>query len=135
MLPGIPLPTKSDPNPKPATSEPITNDTIYTCIAAPHPSDISTITQTLLTTADVTSCLNTINSLKKSRGLALADILTALEDDLNQLEVPRQTRVQWLIGLAEIEYRLSGGGSEVLQTGGMVGVVRQGVELMGNKET
>ena len=81
-------------------------------------------------TADVTSCLSTINTLKANKGLALADILTALGETLSKLEVPPQTRVAWLSGLAEIEYRLSGGGSEVMQTGGLVGVVRQGVELM-----
>lgn len=39
--------------------------------------------------------------------------------------------ITWLDGLAEVEYRLSGGGGEVVQTGAVVGVVRNGVELMG----
>jgi replication factor C subunit 3/5 len=65
--------------------------------------------------------------------LALADILTALAEELQTLEVPPQTRVLWLEGLAEIEFRLAGGGSEGVQTGGMVGIVRQGVELLGDK--
>ncbi|KAK0936182.1 Subunit of heteropentameric Replication factor C (RF-C) [Friedmanniomyces endolithicus] len=108
----------------------ITLETIYDCIAAPHPADISNIMQTLLTTANVGSCLNTINTLKRTKGLALADILTALGEQLAELEVPTQTRVAWLEGLAEIEYRLSGGGSETLQTGGLVGVVRNGVGMM-----
>lgn len=111
----------------------ITNDTIYNCIAAPHPEDIRTIMTTLLSTPDITSCLNTINALKASRGLALADILTSLADQLQELEVSTATRVTWLEGLAEVEYRLSGGGSESVQTGGMVGVVRTGAELMGDK--
>lgn len=71
-----------------------------------------------------------VNTLKKTKGLALADILTALSDELQQLEVPAQTRVAWLEGLAEVEWRLSGGGGEVVQTGGLVGVVRGGCELM-----
>ena len=86
-------------------------------------------------TEDVTSCLNTINMLKADKGLALADILTALGEELSKLVVPPQTRVAWLQGLAEVEYRLSGGGSEVTQTGGLVGVVRQGVELMNHGGT
>ena len=85
--------------------------------------------------ADVTSCLNTINLLKANKGLALADILTALGEELAKLEVPSQTRVTWLTGLAEVEYRLSGGGSEVVQTGGLVGVIRGGVDLMENGGT
>ncbi|RVX70406.1 hypothetical protein B0A52_05905 [Exophiala mesophila] len=111
----------------------ITNDTIYNCIAAPHPDDIRLIMTTMLSTPDMTSCLTTINALKSSRGLALADILTALADELQTLEVSAATRVLWLQGLAEIEYRLAGGGSEGIQTGGMIGVVRSGCELLGSK--
>jgi replication factor C subunit 3/5 len=78
----------------------------------------------------MTSCLNTVNALKANKGLALADVITALGEELSQLEVPPQTRITWLEGLAEIEYRLSGGGSETLQTGGLVGVVKNGMVLM-----
>ena len=128
----IPLPMKNAPKDEPRPeSEVITNETIYDCIAAPHPSDIEEIMTTLLSTSDVTSCLSTINTLKANKGLALADILSALGEQLQRLEVPAQTRVTWLEGLAEIEWRLSGGGSETMQTGGLVGAVRNGCELMG----
>ena len=120
-------------NPKTVDQENITEATIYECIAAPHPRDIRLIRDTLLTTSDVTSCLLTINELKTNKGLALADILTNLAEQLNDLDVPAQTRVTWLEGLAEIEYRLSGGGSETVQTGGLVGVIRNGAELILNK--
>ncbi|KAI4159284.1 MAG: hypothetical protein LQ342_006688 [Letrouitia transgressa] len=127
----IPLPIKGQKMvPSALEHETITNETIYDCIAAPHPSDIALIQSTLLETSDVTSCLNTINILKANRGLALADILTALSEELVKLQVPSQTRVTWSEGFAEIEHRLSGGGSEVVQTGALVGVVRSGVELM-----
>ena len=53
-----------------------------------------------------------------------------MDEELGKLEVPPQTRISWLEGLAEVEYRLSGGGSEMVQTGGMIGVVRNGVDLM-----
>jgi replication factor C subunit 3/5 len=124
-VPGQPVPEEKD-----VQRDLITTETIYTCIAAPHPADINLITQTLLTTSDVTSCLSTINTLKRTKGLALADILTAMADQLAEVDAPTQTRVAWLEGLADIEYRLSGGGSEQVQTGGLVGVVRQGVGLM-----
>lgn len=113
--------------------ERITNATIYTCVAAPHPADIRAIMETLLSTADVMSCLTTINTLKNNRGLALADILTALAEELQTVDVKPQTRVKWLEGLAEVEFRLAGGGSEMIQTGGMIGVVREGCELMGGE--
>ncbi|KAL8745910.1 MAG: hypothetical protein Q9190_002001 [Brigantiaea leucoxantha] len=127
----IPLQIKGQkPSSNSTTHETITNATIYDCIAAPHPADIAIIQSTLLENSDVTSCLNTINTLKANKGLALADILTALSEEFAKLQVPSQTRVTWLEGLAEIEHRLSGGGGEVVQTGGLVGVVRNGVELM-----
>ncbi|KAF4150869.1 hypothetical protein CNMCM6936_005680 [Aspergillus lentulus] len=129
-----PLPMKNAMKDEPR-SEPeiITNETIYDCIAAPHPSDIQEIMTTLLSTSDITSCLNTLNTLKANKGLALADILSALAEQLQQLEVPPQTRITWLEGLADIEFRLSAGGSETMQTGGMVGVIRNGCELMDAK--
>ncbi|KAJ5177299.1 uncharacterized protein N7482_003176 [Penicillium canariense] len=129
----IPLPLRDAPKAPLPVSETITNATIYDCIAAPHPADIQEIMSTILSTSDVTSCLNTVNTLKTTKGLALADILSALAEQLQQLEVPPQTRITWLEGLAEIEWRLSGGGSEAIQTGGLVGVVRNGCELMGDK--
>ncbi|KAL4787048.1 P-loop containing nucleoside triphosphate hydrolase protein [Aspergillus varians] len=129
-----PLPIKNAPKDQAiADPETITNETIYDCIAAPHPSDIQQIMTTILATSDVTSCLNTLNALKLSKGLALADILAALGEQLQRIEVPAQTRITWLEGLAEIEWRLSAGGSETVQTGGLVGVMRNGCELMGDK--
>ncbi|KAL1304466.1 hypothetical protein AAFC00_003460 [Neodothiora populina] len=127
-LPGDPGPTSAEN--KTIERDLITQETIFDCIAAPHPADIATIRDTLLSTPDVTSCLATINALKVNKGLALADILTALGEELATLDVPAQTRVLWLDGLADIEHRLSGGGSENIQTGGLVGVVRNGCELM-----
>lgn len=127
---GKPLPLKIAPTPPPQP-ELITNDTIYTCIAAPPPADIHTILSTILSTPDVTSCLNTINVLKASSGIALADIITALAAELQRIEAPAATRVVWMEGLADIEYRLAAGGNEIIQTGGLVGVVRSGCELMG----
>lgn len=89
------------------------------------------ILQTLLKTADVASCLGLVHALKAAQGLALADIITALAEELVKLDVPAPVTIAWLDGLAEIEYRLSGGGSETVQTGAVVGVVRAGVELIG----
>ena len=127
-------PGQPAPDPKTIQRDTITESTIYDCIAAPHPADIRTISETLLVTTDITSCLQTINQLKAAKGLALADILTALAEELGKLDVPVQTRVMWLEGLSEVEYRLSGGGSETVQTGGLVGVVRGGAELVTKKE-
>lgn len=108
----------------------ITTETIYNCIAAPPPDAIREITSTLLSTSDVASCLGTVNALKTARGLALADIVTALAEELAKLEVKAEVMISWLDGLAEVEHRLAAGGSESVQTGAVVGVVRGGVELL-----
>jgi replication factor C subunit 3/5 len=110
--------------------ENITIETIYNCIAAPPPDAIKEIVGTLLNTSDVTSCLNTINALKIQRGLALADIITALSEELVKKKVRPEAMITWLDGLANIEHRVAGGSSESIQTGAVVGVVRSGVELM-----
>ncbi|RKU41455.1 hypothetical protein DL546_002496 [Coniochaeta pulveracea] len=111
--------------------ETITMETIYNCIAAPPPDAIKKILETLLSTSDVTSCLATVNTLKVAQGLALADIITALSEEMVKLEVKPEVMISWLDGLANIEHRVAGGGSEAVQTGALVGVVRNGVELMG----
>lgn len=111
--------------------ETITTETIYNCIAAPAPEAIKQILDTLLSTSDVTSCLTNINSLKVSQGLALADIITALSEEVAKLEVKPEVMISWLDGLANIEHRVAGGGGEAVQTGAVVGVIREGVELMG----
>ena len=120
--------------PNQGDNECITDMTIYNCVAAPHPNDIRTILDTLLNTSDVMSCLTTVTTLKANRGLALADLLTVLADELRTLEVEPETRVIWAEGLSEIEFRLAVGGSETIQTGGMIGVLRRGCELMGSNK-
>ena len=130
---GTPLQPKDAPKipEKDIVRETITTETIYNCIAAPPPDAIKEILNVLLSTSDVRSCLTTVNSLKVSQGLALADIITALSEEIVKLEVKPEVMISWMDGLANIEYRVAGGGGEAVQTGAVVGVIREGVELMG----
>ncbi|KAK1751133.1 P-loop containing nucleoside triphosphate hydrolase protein [Echria macrotheca] len=111
--------------------ETITIETIYNCVAAPQPDAIRKILNTLLSTRDVTSCLSTLNALKVSEGLALADIITALSEEIVKLEVKPEVMITWLSALADVEHRIASGASELIQTGAVVGAIRNGVELMG----
>ncbi|KAK4186512.1 P-loop containing nucleoside triphosphate hydrolase protein [Podospora australis] len=111
--------------------ETITTEAIYNCVAAPPPDAIKKIMNTLLATSDVTACLSAINSIKVLQGLALADIITALSEELVKLEVKPEVMITWLDALADIEHRMSSGASEAIQTGAVVGAIRNGVELMG----
>ena len=126
----LPPPDQPRPDARSLQHDQITQSTIYECIASPHPADIQSILNTLLSpSCDVTMCLQTINKIKAQKGLALADILTALSEELVMKDVPSQTMVAWMDGLADIEWRLSGGGSDAVQTGGMVGAVKTGARL------
>lgn len=133
MHSGTPLQPRDAPRipDKDIVRDTISVDTIYNCIAAPPPDAIQDILRALLSTSDVTSCLTTINTLKVARGLALADIITALSEEIAQLNVKPEVIITWLDGLSNIEHRVAGGGSETVQTGAVVGVIRNGVELMG----
>jgi replication factor C subunit 3/5 len=75
--------------------------------------------------------LATINTLKVAQGLALADIITALSEELVKLEVKPQVMITWLETLAEVEHRVASGTNEAIQTSALVGAIRNGVELMG----
>ncbi|KAF2666368.1 putative DNA replication factor C subunit Rfc3 [Microthyrium microscopicum] len=123
-------PGEKKPEAKDIVRDMITEMTIYDCIAAPRPDDVRRIRDELLKNTDIKSCLQFVAQLKAAKGLALADILTALAEELGKLDVGAATRITWLEGLSEIEYRLSGGGSELIQTGALVGVVRNGEELI-----
>ena len=124
-----PTPIDEEGQPDPTKErEEITEDAIYDCIAAPHPDDIQQMLQTLLK-SDIATSLLTIHDIKTKKGLALADTLSALIKELCRLEVPKQTRGADQ-GLAEIEWRVGSGGGE---TGGLAGVVRQGVAVMKNR--
>jgi replication factor C subunit 3/5 len=127
-----PLDAAGKPDPT-LPREEITESDVYDCIAAPHPEDIRQIMTTLLK-SDITTSLRTIHDIKTKKGLALADILSALSEELCKLEVPKQTRILWMEGLAEIEWRVGSGGGEAVQTGGLAGAVRQGVAVMKNSK-
>ncbi len=127
----MPLRAKGEAAPAAEKRETTTTETIYNCIAAPPPDAIREILHALLTTTDVTSCLNTVNTLKVSRGLALADIITALSEEIVKVEVSPRVMITWLSGLADIEHRVASGAGEMVQTGALVGVIRSGCELMG----
>ena len=110
--------------------ETITTETIYTCIAAPPPEAVRQIADTLLSTSDVVTCLNTLAAIKQQRGLALADVVTALAEELGRMDVKAEVMISWMQGLADIEHRIASGAGEMVQMGAVVGVVRGGIELV-----
>ncbi|KAK9323900.1 P-loop containing nucleoside triphosphate hydrolase protein [Lipomyces orientalis] len=110
-----------------AESPPITEGDIYECVGNPRPDDIRMIMDTMMS-EEWGTALRTIRKIKQTNGIALADILQGLFEEIERIQVKPITRAEWIMGLAEIEYRLSSGGSENLQTSGMIGVIKSGLD-------
>jgi replication factor C subunit 3/5 len=109
----------------------ISQDMVYDCVGSPHPSDIKTIMSTMMEDSWETA-LHSVNLIKQSKGLALADLLTAIANEFGDLNLKPQARVHLLKGLSEIEWRLSAGGSEKIQTSATIGVVKSTMEIEGS---
>jgi replication factor C subunit 3/5 len=108
--------------------EEITDFTVYECVGNPHPDDIQRIMQTMMKD-DWQTTVHSINLIKQNKGLALADILSALVTEFLTLDLKPNARVALMDGLSEIEWRLSSGGNEKIQTSATVGVVKRAIEL------
>ncbi|KAK9464974.1 P-loop containing nucleoside triphosphate hydrolase protein [Lipomyces arxii] len=105
----------------------ISEEDIFECVGNPRPSDILLLMDTMMA-EDWGTALQTVRKVKQTNGLALADILQTLFEGMEQIQVHPITRAEWIMGLADIEYRLSSGGSENLQTSAMIGVIKSGLE-------
>jgi replication factor C subunit 3/5 len=103
----------------------ITIDAIYSQAIIPSPSDIDYIIREILSCQKLSSCVSRINQLRAVRGISLTGIITALSQELQRFLVPGHSKIIWLEGLANIEYHLECGGSEEIQTGALVGILRQ----------
>ncbi|ODV75173.1 replication factor C subunit 3, partial [Cyberlindnera jadinii NRRL Y-1542] len=113
---------------KAATDGEITEDMIFESVGAPHPKDIETILDSILKD-DWSTAVGTLNRIKQLKGLALIDLLQGFVEILDHYELERQTRASILEGLGEIEYAISKGGNEKIQSSSSVGVIKQSLEL------
>nr|XP_020667761.1 replication factor C subunit 5 [Pogona vitticeps] len=98
----------------------VTEATVYTCTGQPLRSDIANILDWMLN-QDFTTAYHNIMELKTLKGLALHDILTEIHLFIHRVDFPPSVRIQLLIKLADIEYRLAAGTSEKIQLGALVG--------------
>ncbi|CAK5283119.1 unnamed protein product [Mycena citricolor] len=107
----------------------ITSETeVYNCTGHPHPSDIETIVNSMLSD-EFTTSYQLINKMKTERGLALQDLLTGAFDYIEGLELKPHARIYLLDYIATIEHRLSTGASEKIQLSALLGVFKNAVEL------
>lgn len=102
-------------------------DMIYECIGAPHPQDIEAVLDLVLKD-DWTTCILTFDRYKKSKGLALVDLVLGFVEILSKYDLKPATRVKILKGLSDIEYGISKGGNDKIQTSAVVAVIKSAME-------
>ncbi|ODQ77101.1 hypothetical protein BABINDRAFT_67980 [Babjeviella inositovora NRRL Y-12698] len=107
--------------------EEITAEMIYECIGAPHPQDIETVLSSIMKD-DWSTAYMILTKIKQMKGLALVDLLQGFVELLDGVELQPKTRIGILKGLAEIEYGISKGGDEKIQSTAVIGVVKSSME-------
>jgi replication factor C subunit 3/5 len=106
----------------------ISEEMVYDCVGSPRPGDVKAILNAILN-QDWPTALDSINVIKQAKGLALADILSSITLQLKDLQLKNVTMASLLDGLSEVEWRLSTGGNEVIQTSACIGVIKSSIEL------
>ncbi|KAF8634589.1 hypothetical protein AX17_004178 [Amanita inopinata Kibby_2008] len=101
---------------------------IYNCTGSPHPSDIETVVNSMLSD-EFTTSYQMINALKTERGLALQDLITGAYEYLETIELKPHVKVYLLDYLATSEYRLSTGANEKIQLTALLGAFKNAVEI------
>ncbi|KAG6813838.1 Subunit of heteropentameric Replication factor C (RF-C) [Tricholoma furcatifolium] len=101
---------------------------IYNCTGNPHPSDIESIVNSMLSD-EFTTSYQMISNMKTERGLALQDLLTGAFEFVETLELKPHARIYLLDHLATTEHRLSTGASEKIQLTALLGAFKNAVEL------
>ncbi|KIL69291.1 hypothetical protein M378DRAFT_157538 [Amanita muscaria Koide BX008] len=101
---------------------------IYNCTGNPHPSDIETVVNSMLTD-EFTTSYRMITTLKTERGLALQDLITGAYEYLETIELKPHAKIYLLDHLATTEYRLSTGASEKIQLTALLGAFKMAVEI------
>ncbi|XP_065566111.1 replication factor C subunit 5-like [Artemia franciscana] len=96
-----------------------TEETVYTCVGHPLPSDMAAVANWLLND-DFASSMKKVRDLQILKGLALADILSELHAFMHKVELPPKVRIYLLEKLAELEVRLAAGTNEKLQLSSLV---------------
>lgn len=100
---------------------------IYECVGAPDPKDVETVLDSILKD-DWTTAYKTLNTFKVIKGLALIDLISGFIEILNKFELKSRSRIEILKGLSDIEYGISKGGNDKIQSSAIIGVIKQAME-------
>ncbi|TID30345.1 hypothetical protein CANINC_001047 [Pichia inconspicua] len=107
--------------------EEIDVDMIYDCIGAPKPQSIETILNAIVKN-DWLDAIHTMAKIRSIEGLALSDLITSFVEIFENYELKQQTRAKLLKGLADIEYGISKGGNDRIQSTAVIGCIKDALE-------
>jgi len=105
----------------------INTDMIYECVGAPRPKSIEVILNAIME-RDWTDSYSVMNKIRKTEGLALIDLIEGFMDTLSKYELKPLTKIKMLQGLGDIEYGISKGGSDKIQSTAVIGCIKNALE-------
>jgi len=99
---------------------------VYSSTGVPHPKDIDHFLRTLLATdVSFSASVNALQEVLRSKGYALDDFLQLMHHRLIVQDLPVQQRVRLNILLADIDWRLKQGCSDLVQATAIVGAFHE----------
>ena len=114
------------------SSEKVDDISVYLTSGAPLPVDLEAIFQSLLNDKFVDAQAK-ITALCKTKGYAMADILSQLTIMVSGMELPTGALAEILDGMSGVEYRLAFGTDEEIQCASLVGVFVRARTMMSAK--
>ena len=111
----------------------ITEDNVHMCTGNPLKSDIREIVNAMFNDG-LHDAYKRITGIKTDRGLALQDIIREVFQYVMRLNIPMPVRIYLLEQMSDIEYRLSFGTSESLQTMALISAFQVAKEPVSTKD-
>lgn len=103
-------------------------DIIYECCGAPRPTDIKLVLKSILED-DWNIAYYTLNKVRSLKGLALIDLIEGIIEILETYELKQEkTRIELLTKLGDIEYSISKGGNDKIQSSAVIGAIKGSFE-------
>lgn len=105
----------------------IEEDMIYECVGAPRPKSLELVLSAIVKN-DWSDAYATMEKVRRAEGLALIDLVAGFVDILDNFELKQETRGQMMAALAEIEYGISKGGNDKIQSTAVIGCIKSALE-------
>lgn len=109
------------------SSDEIELDMIYECVGAPRPKSVELVLDAIMR-RDWSDAYSTMVKVRKVEGLALIDLIAGFVEILDNYELTPKARVNILSTLGDIEYSISKGGSDRIQSTAVIGCIKSALE-------